>query len=149
MDPTETFNAMMEFFALGMHDEAAEQANALALWLERDGFPPTLRIGSVGTAKSSFIVTDQLASKFCFAACRVILDQSETGDNVDFFIGETIVFQSRGSDVSGRIVEIDPDIPVAVVQLVPSNAFVTIELVHLRKPKNETMEHTPNSPEIS
>ena len=79
MDPAETFNAMMEAFGLGMHDEATEHANALAEWLNKDGFSPAFRISTAESAGNGFIVTDQLAREFCRAACRLVLDQHEAG----------------------------------------------------------------------
>tara|TARA_R110002073_G_scaffold8027_19_gene44893 strand:+ start:24474 stop:24722 length:249 start_codon:yes stop_codon:yes gene_type:complete len=79
MDPTETFNAMMDDFALGMIDDATEHANNLAEWLNKDGFPPVLRISTDGV--KVFTVSDQLAREVCRAACRLVLDQPEAGCN--------------------------------------------------------------------
>lgn len=77
MDPTETFNAMMEAFSLGLHDEASESANDLAEWLNRGGFPPVLHISTDGM--KVFVVDEQLAREVCRASCRLILDQHEAG----------------------------------------------------------------------
>lgn len=80
MDPIEAFNAMMDDFALGMFDDATEHANDLAEWLNKGGFPPVLRISTDGV--KVFTVSDQLSREICHVVCRFVLDQPETGCNL-------------------------------------------------------------------
>ena len=77
MDPTAAFNAMMDDFALGKYEEAAEHANDLAEWLNKGGFPPPLQVSTDG--EIVFSLSDQLAREFCRASCRLVLDQHEAG----------------------------------------------------------------------
>ncbi len=76
MDPVQTFNEMMEAFSLGLVDDAAEHAENLAEWLNRDGFAPRFNLAA---GDKSFTVTDQLSREICRAACRLVLDQHEAG----------------------------------------------------------------------
>ncbi len=71
MDPEETFNAMMEAFAYGLHDEAEEYARNLQEWLDKGGFAPSFWI-AVGD-RSSFSAKGTLAREFCQAACQIVL----------------------------------------------------------------------------
>lgn len=77
MDPTEAFNAMMEAYAEGQYEDAADHANDLAEWLNKGGFPPPLRVSADGG--TVFSISDQLAREFCWASCRMVLDQHEAG----------------------------------------------------------------------
>jgi hypothetical protein len=78
MDPTETYNVMMQLFERGLHQEAAEHANSLAEWLDRGGFTPESCLSTDGNAAVEFIATDQLAYEYCRAACQLVLDRHET-----------------------------------------------------------------------
>lgn len=71
MDPEETFNAMMEAYAYGLHDEAKEYAMNLREWLDNGGFAPSFWI-AVGD-RSSFSARGTLGRDFCRAACDVML----------------------------------------------------------------------------
>lgn len=77
MDPTEAFNAMMEAFALGQYEDAADHAEDLAEWLPKVGFPPPLRVSTDG--EIVFLLNDQMAREFCRASCRLVMDQRNTG----------------------------------------------------------------------
>ena len=79
IDPTETFNAMMQAYGYGLVDEAADRANNLADWLNKGGFAPTFHIATEPVTDIGFTFTETLAREFCRAACRLVLDQHEAG----------------------------------------------------------------------
>ncbi|MEZ6081073.1 MAG: hypothetical protein R3C56_37035 [Pirellulaceae bacterium] len=80
MDPTETFNAMLEAYGLGSYDEAVEHAEQLTNWLNRDGFAPRFNLAAGG---KSITVTDRLSRDICRAACRLVLDQPEASGDLE------------------------------------------------------------------
>ena len=77
MDPTETFNLMVEAYSRGNSDEALRLAMHLADWLHRGGFPPVLHVSPDGM--QVFVVDERLAREICRASCRLVLDQHEAG----------------------------------------------------------------------
>ncbi|QDT07456.1 hypothetical protein K227x_58830 [Rubripirellula lacrimiformis] len=76
MDPTETFNAMMEAFALGLRDDAIQSAEDLAAWLDRGGFPPVIHISTDGM--KVFVVDERIAREICVASCRQVQTACQT-----------------------------------------------------------------------
>ncbi|QDV81248.1 hypothetical protein [Planctomycetes bacterium TBK1r] len=100
MDPDQTFTEMLDAFGHGDYEGAAEHANNLAHWLNRGGFPPVLEVST--RVKQTFTVSDQLAREFCHAACRLVLDQHETGCDLDFTfeIGDVCQEKPEGPGMS-------------------------------------------------
>ncbi|MEO1525503.1 MAG: hypothetical protein AAFX06_08700 [Planctomycetota bacterium] len=77
MDPTATFNAMMESFALGHQEDALEHAASLASWLNSGGHAPAIRVSADPTM--SFELTEEIGRELCRTACRVIIAYGNRG----------------------------------------------------------------------
>ncbi|QDS92489.1 hypothetical protein FF011L_12320 [Roseimaritima multifibrata] len=77
MDPTSTFNAMLEAYANSDHEEAREHATNLMDWLLKGGFPP--RFFLAAKSQSVFELSTNFAEQASAEVCRRILRDDNFG----------------------------------------------------------------------
>lgn len=77
MDPTSTFNAMLEAYANNDRGEAREHAVNLLRWLLTGGFPPRTYVSSY--AENAIELSPEFARQASEEICRRILRGDDTG----------------------------------------------------------------------
>ncbi|GAA4464172.1 hypothetical protein GCM10023156_50410 [Novipirellula rosea] len=86
MDPTSTFNAMLEAYASNEREEAREHASNLLRWLQKGGFPP--RVFLSPEVQIAMELSPEFAEQASAEVCRKILcdddfDPNEGGEDFD------------------------------------------------------------------
>lgn len=107
MDPTSTFNAMLEAYANNELDEAREHARNLLQWLQKGGFPPRTFVSS--QADKAIELSAEFARQVSDELChRVLGDDASGADQVG---GEDFDPEPPGPYHPSELIRNERDLP--------------------------------------